>query len=186
MATACVAAAWVFLAAPAPAQDVPAELERLTGSWTSAATPEEAQAIIGSAIDATVAEMFFLKRPFARRKLQNIAVACSALDIAAEGTRVSVTCDERPPVVDELDGGTTDYRTEGETFQAAHAWDDGRLVQAIGNRDGVRRNVYDLSEDGNTLTLQVSISSDRLPKAVTWTREFRRAAGGGAPTTVAP
>ncbi len=54
-------------------------------------------------------------------------------------------------------------------------WDNGRLEQRFQAEDGRRVNLYSVSADGNTLTMNVTITSPRLPSPLTYKLVYNRA-----------
>ena len=48
------------------------------------------------------------------------------------------------------------------------------LTQEFSTKDGQRINIYEVSPDGQTLTLQVTVSSQRLAEPVKYRLVYRR------------
>jgi hypothetical protein len=118
---------------------------------------------VHDAIDAAVRPMNRITRPIARRRLRGTNVAYARVVIATSGGQHSIQFDERAAVVSPADGTAIRWRREdGEDFDVTQRVTNGRLEQRFVAEDGSRTNVFTLSPDGNTLTMQVIIESPRL------------------------
>jgi hypothetical protein len=68
-----------------------------------------------------------------------------------------------------------DHRTrQGETSKLSQRFVGETLVQEFRADEGARRAVWTLLPDGNTLRVQVLISSKHLPRPVDYTLTYRR------------
>jgi hypothetical protein len=63
---------------------------------------------------------------------------------------------------------------DGEQFDVFARVEDARLVQTFKAEDGQRMNAFS-TDDGQRLTLEVQVTSPRLPKPLTYTVRYRRA-----------
>jgi hypothetical protein len=133
-----------------------------------------AQGTIDAAIDKGVAEMNFVKRPIARRRLKSTNLPYGRVVIQRSPQTISVTFDANTPIVMPLDGTPIKWtRADGEVFDVHAQSRDDRLVQTFKSEDGQRVNEFSLAgNDG--LQLSVTISSPQLPTPVTYTLEFVR------------
>jgi hypothetical protein len=66
-------------------------------------------------------------------------------------------------------------REDGETFDVSGKVAGSTLTQTFVAEDGKRVNVYTLSPDGKTLTMNVTVTSPRLPKPLNYKLVYRRA-----------
>ena len=161
-------------AGPAVASEDADALDALEGTWQATNSREEARANIDAQIDAVVAEMSFIKRPFARRRLRKVTRPCQTMAFERlTEARVEIHCTSRKAAVAPLDGTSVKWTDEdGETFTLTQTVHDDRIVQTFVGEDGTRRNVY--RPDGDTMTLDAQLTSDQLPEPLTFQRTFRR------------
>lgn len=131
--------------------------------------------VIAQAIEVVVAKMSFIKRPIARGRLGKTNPLYRRIEISQTATDIRVRFDERTPVAMPLDGRIVKWtREDGEVFDVSARLQGSELTQAFQAEDGLRVNRFSLSPDGNGLTLQVTLSSPRLPEAVKYTLTYRR------------
>lgn len=160
----------ITLAVPAAAQEVAAPF---VGSWTYVAQSGD---VIGDAIERGTADMNFVTRPIARRRLRATNSPYATMEIRVGGGSVTTLLEGRD-VTSPADGRAIAWtREDGEVMQVATSLrDDGTLVQTFTAQDGSRENVYSVSPDGRRLTLQVTIRSERLPSPITYRLLYDRA-----------
>jgi hypothetical protein len=149
-----------------------AENAALSGVFTNSA---QSEAEIKKAIDAGVAKVNFMIRSIARSRLTNVNPAYKRVAIEQTSDAITTTYDDRKPVRAPLDGSTIKWtREDGEKFDVHVEQKDGQLVQTFKGEDGERINTYQLSPDGNTLTVAVELRSERLPEPVRYALTFAR------------
>lgn len=130
---------------------------------------------VKAAIDATVSEMNFLIRGFARGRLESTNEPYRTITITNDTSSVSVATDDRAPVTAPATGDSIRWeREDGEELVVRMRWEDGELRQTFTAEDGLRRNVYRLAPDGRTLTLDVTVESGRLPEPLTYQLVYDR------------
>lgn len=130
---------------------------------------------VHDAIDAAVRPMNRITRPIARRRLRGTNAAYSRVVITTSRGQHSIQFDQRAPVVSPADGTAIRWRREdGEEFDVTQRVTNGRLEQRFVAEDGSRTNVFTLSPDGRTLTLQVTIESPRLPDPLVYRLVYDR------------
>ena len=163
-------AAATLLAAPAAAR---AQAGAVTGTF---ALDRAASDNVDKAIAAAVKDMNFITRPIARGRLQKTNQPYQQVAIATSGANTVVTIDKLPPREAPSDGTPVDWtRADGEKFKLSMMWDGAQLVESFKAEDGQRVNTYALSPDGSTMTMNVKITSPRLPKPLTYKLVFKRA-----------
>jgi hypothetical protein len=147
-----------------------AQNANLSGNWTQIKADD-----IAAAINNTVADMSFITRPIARGRLTKVNPAYQKIMIAISDKEVQVKFDDRAPI-HMLPGGQASpwTREDGEKFMVAAQVGNGQMIQTFKNEDGERTNVYRMSADGRTLTLNATIKSPKLPKPLTYTITFGR------------
>lgn len=131
---------------------------------------------VRAAINQAIGRMNFAMRPIARSRLNRTNQPYRTVSIAQTGGQVSITTDNREAIVSPADGSTIKWRREdGETLDVSTAVSGARIEQVFRAEDGQRTNVYTISPDGRTMTMQVTVTSDRLPQPLTYRLVFRRA-----------
>ena len=156
------------LAAAAPAR---AQNDGLRGTFV---LNRPASDDVHRAIETTVGRMNFIARPIARSRLRKTNPVHDRVVIAWTPAQVSVTTGEAAPVT-SAPGVTGRWRRgDGETFGLTQRWDGPRLVQTFRADDGARTNTYTLSPDGRTLSLDVQITSPRLPRPLAYRLVYER------------
>ena len=145
-------------------------------SWVGVfVNDEQSDAGIQKAIEAAVADMNFLTRPIARSRLKKTNSMAKRIVISRQGETISVRFDERKPAEMPADGSAVKWTGEdGEQFDVFARTDDGRLVQTFKAEDGQRVNAF-TAEDAQRLTLEVQVTSPRLPKPLTYAVRYKRA-----------
>jgi len=131
---------------------------------------------VAKAIDNTVAKMNFITRPIARGRLEKTNPAYSMITLSFPGSNISVQLENRKPIVFPASGAAVKWtREDGETFDVSGRVAGSSLTQTFVAEDGKRVNVFTLSADGKTLTLNVTVTSPRLPKALNYKLVYHRA-----------
>lgn len=146
--------------------------QALQGVYVVATQPADT---IDRAIQTAVAKMNFIKRPIARSRLAKTNPLYHRIEISQGAAEIRVSFDEGNPVVMPLDGASAKWtRGDGEVFDVSASLQDSQLIQTFKAGDGQRVNRFSLGPDGNTLTLQVMLSSPQLPEPVKYTLTYRR------------
>jgi hypothetical protein len=154
-------------ATPLPAQSVP-----LQGSF--AFVPEESDDVAGAIRNAT-SRVNFALRGIARSRLRRTNAPYRTLTIAHTTADVTIIIDQRAPITSPSSGAPVEWaREDGEVFEVSTQWEGDRLRQTFVADDGERDNLFRLSPDRNTLTLEVTVTSRRLPEPLVYTLVFRR------------
>ena len=147
--------------------------ESLEGTYTFVA---DSSTNIDAAIDAAVTDMNFIKRPIARSRLKKTNPIYRRIVISRTVQEISVEFRTGAPVITPADGTSVKWtRDDGEVFDVSAVWEAATLTQRFKAEDGERLNVFRLAPDGRTLTLDVTVSSDQLPKPMTYSLVYRRA-----------
>jgi hypothetical protein len=162
--------AQLFLAPVLAVLPLAAQGPALAGTWNQTKADD-----IDAAINATVADMNFIKRPIARHKLTNLNPAYKKVMVAISDQEVLVKFDERAPIHMPPGGTPAPWtREDGDKFMVAAQVGKDQLIQTFRNDEGERTNVFKLSPDGKSLTLSATIKSPQLPKPLTYTITFGR------------
>jgi hypothetical protein len=137
---------------------------------------EQSDAGVQKAIEAAVADINFLTRPIARSRLKKTNSMAHRITITRQAETVTVRFDERKPAQMPADGSLAKWTDEnGEQFDVFARVEDARLVQTFKAEDGQRVNSFS-PQDAQRLTLEVQVTSPRLPKPLTYTVRYKRAA----------
>lgn len=138
---------------------------------------EQSDAGVQKAIEAAVADMNFITRAVARSRLKKTNTLAHRIAITRQAETISVRFDERKPAEMPADGRVVKWTGEdGEQFDVFARAGDDRLVQTFKAEDGQRVNSF-TPEDAQRLTLEVQVTSPRLPKPLTYTVRYKREAG---------
>ncbi|MGM0556590.1 MAG: hypothetical protein ACQEVA_09465 [Myxococcota bacterium] len=172
----CLLVAVGFSLGPATVSaDDSSEIDAFTGTYRSTLSKSQARKQIDKSIEALVGDMAFYKRPFARSKLENRTPPCIDLTITHEGGDVGIKCDGRRAAKAKLDGKRRGFTpTGGDPVKVSYAIDNGKLVQKFFSENGVRTNIYRLTDGGKTLKLEVELQSSKLPRPLRFKRTFKK------------
>ena len=130
---------------------------------------------VNQAIDRAVARMNVMKKPIARSRLKKTNQPYQQVMIAQTSSEVTITADNRTPVVTPLSGTPIKWmREDGEVFDVSTQWEDGKLKQTFKAEDGQRVNTFTLNPDGNVLTMDVTVTSPRLSRPLFYKLVFRK------------
>jgi hypothetical protein len=166
-------AALLALALVAPAPGGAQGAASLNGTFTYDAAASDN---INAAIDAAVRDMNFALRPIARGRLRKTNQPYRRIQISHTPQQVSVVTDGRAAIVSPANGTPVDWtREDGEKLKVSTEWENGTLEQTFKAEDGQRVNAYTISPDGRTLTMNVTITSPRLKKALNYKMVYRKA-----------
>lgn len=160
---------------------VRAQASQLRGTWT---LNRQQSDDLNAKINTAVARMNVVVRQIARPRLRSTNTAYPQLVISQEGNNVRVDMQGRPSLTAPVGGQTILWQREtgrscpqirGDCVQVTTVWRDGALHQTFRAEDGQRVNVYTLSPDGRTMTMNVTITSPRLPDPLTYRLVYDRA-----------
>src|SRR5690606_11781320 len=114
----------------------------------------------------------------ARRRLEETNRPHAWLQITPQGDQLVVESDQYR-LVTPRDGELKGWeRKEGDLVDVTTRLEGTRLEQRFVAEDGERVNVYTLSPDGATLTLEVTVTSPKLDGPLTYRQVYRRRVGG--------
>lgn len=156
------------------ATDLDALRRRYAGEFEFAGGQAE-RSSVPAAVERSVDGMFFIARGLAYDRLLKSSLVCDRYRLDFGGGSITVAGSCRTPDVSPDDGGEVDHRTrQGETSKLSQRFVGETLVQEFRADEGARRTVWTLLPDGNTLRVQVLISSKHLPRPVDYTLTYRR------------
>jgi hypothetical protein len=129
---------------------------------------------VKEAVERSAGEFNFVLRSFARSRLTKANPIPQQVRIVYTPGEVSVQLDLAPAVTAPRDGNNVKWtRDDGAMFDLTARTDGGVLRQSFEGKDGQRVNVYRL-RDARTLAMEVTLTSPRLAKPLTYTLVFRR------------
>ena len=130
---------------------------------------------IGEAIEAAIARMNFITRPIARGRLTRTNEPYQRVSIRLGTDEVTVTMDDREPIVARPDGNPMKWtREDGEVLDLTTRWVNGALEQTFVAEDGQRANRFVLSPGGDRMELHVTVTSPRLAQPLTYVLRYAR------------
>lgn len=140
----------------------------LAGSYTLN-DPAAATKTVNEAIEATVKDVGWLFRGLARDKLKekNLPLPQKII-LSYTANEVTVTTDTSGTIETPVDGTVVTRTILGEKLKVSTKWRDGNLERTFKGAGGERVNTYSLSDNGNTLNMQVTVTSPRLRRALTY------------------
>lgn len=145
----------------------------LRGTWRYNA---QASDNIQTAINTAVARMNFVTRPIARGRLRNTNQPYQRVVVDFNQQQVTLTFDQRGAITTPANGTPIKWtREDNEVLDVSTEWENGVLEQTFKAEDGQRVNRYSLSSDGGTMTMNVTITSPRLPQPLTYKLVYNRA-----------
>lgn len=136
---------------------------------------EAGRAAIEDAIDEAIADMSGLIRGIARRKLLEANEIIDAPGFSVHGDPLRASTIGGRIIESPASGAAVDWVDQfGDAVKVSQRWSDGELVQRIFNDDGSRTNVYRFAEDGQSMTMSVTIEASRLPKPIRYRLDYRK------------
>lgn len=167
----CALALVLSAALPAGLQ---AQQTSMKGTWRYNA---QASDNVLQQINAAVNRMNFVTRPIARGRLNRTNQPYQRLVIDFTTQQVSVTMDQRAAIATPANGTPIKWTRpeDNEVLDVSTEWENGALEQTFKAEDGQRVNSYSVSADGSTLTMNVTVTSPRLPRPLTYKLVYNRA-----------
>lgn len=133
------------------------------------------RALIPAAVERSVDGMFFIARGIAYDRLLRTCEICSSYTLGFGGGNVSVAGPCQLTDLSPDDGREVDHRTKlDDRSKLSQRFAGGTLVQYFRGDEGARQVVWTLLPDGETLRVQVIITSRHLPHPVDYTLTYRR------------
>ena len=154
---------------------------QMRGTWT---LNRQQSDDVNVKINEAIARMNVVVRQIARPRLRSTNVAYPRITMFYDNDNVRVDMQGRPsvsspangqPVLWQRETGRTCTPMRGDCVQVTTEWENGTLEQTFRAEDGQRVNVYTVSADGNTLTMNVTVTSPRLPRPLTYRLVYNRA-----------
>jgi hypothetical protein len=159
----------------AAAEAATAAAPRIAGVYGYVGGEGERSALI-SAIEGVIHDMIFIARPIARKRLRAANMPSDELMIAVTADRIVIVRPGRPTVSAPRDGSEIVWRSpDGDEFRVRHHLvGDDRVVQEFVGDGNRSENTFSLAADGARLTVQTSITADRLPRPLHFRTTYQR------------
>lgn len=159
---------------PAPAAHG-AAAPRIVGHYRYAGGELQRQQLL-DAIEAVVADMIFLARPIARKRLRDGNLPSEELQIDVSDDRITILRPGRPTVSAPRDGSQIVWKSpDGDEFKVRHALrGDREVTQEFVGEDNRSVNEFTLADDGARLVVRTTITADRLPRTLRFRMTYRR------------
>lgn len=154
---------------------VPAQAQNAALSGTFAYNAS-ASDNVGSAVAQAVRRVTPVLRSLASRRLRSTNEPYRTVSIAQSGGQITITTDGSTATQTPANGTAVAWRRpgDGDRLQVSTAWSGATLRQTFRAEDGQRVNAFTLSPDGRTLTMNVSVTSPRLPGGLAYRLVYTR------------
>jgi hypothetical protein len=130
---------------------------------------------VDKAIEGAIKGINIFIKSTARSRLRKTNVLYKQIAISYTEAEVSIATDQRPPLRTPANGTPVDWtREDGEKLKVSTVWESGKLKRTFKAEEGQRINTYSISVDGKTLTMQVNVTSPRLPRPLTYKLIYQR------------
>lgn len=150
-----------------------AQTPNLAGSWVRHA---EGSDDINEKINEATARMNIAMRGIGRSRLRKTNAPYQRVTIAYNPQQVTIATDGRAAIQTPGNGTPIRWKREdGEMLNVSTEWKNTVLEQTFAAEDGKRVNRYTLSGDGRMMTLEVTITSPRLPQPLVYRQMYHRA-----------
>lgn len=145
----------------------------LTGRFVLAGSQERAEARVNDAIGRAVAEMGFITRGVAADRLREKNPVRRTVETEVQGERITITYGDA--TYETRSGDWQTVTATGEQVELLQTASDDAIYQTFRAPDGEKTTVYRFSPDGQRLTLDITLTSPRLPQPLRYSLQYRRA-----------
>jgi hypothetical protein len=136
---------------------------------------EQGRTAVEKAIDDATEDMSSLVRGVARRRLREANPIIEELGFSLSGDPLRASWVGGRIIETPASGEAVDWTDQfGDDVKVSQRWSDGELVQRMFDDNGSRTNVYRFSEDGQRMTMSVTIEASRLPEPIRYRLEYRK------------
>ncbi len=143
---------------------------RLAGTFSTA---ERSRTPVDAAIERSLSKMSPLIRWIARGKLRAATPVAPTVTLAL-GEALSVSMVGWTFTAPASGSAVRAKAPDGSPVEVSHQCSEGRLIQRLTNEDGTRENRFELSADGQTLTMHTTLVGPRLPEPVRYQLTYAR------------
>jgi hypothetical protein len=131
---------------------------------------------VDAAVDTCVSKLNFVARSIAGPRLRNTNVPYDRIVIAAQPGQVKVVYGAAgSPISTSIDGKVVPWtREDGEVFQTSHELKGEKLIEVFRGEEGQKSTDLSVSADHAVLSLDVTVSSPRLPEPLVYKLVYRK------------
>jgi hypothetical protein len=147
---------------------------RFAGTYRYAGSAEEEEAR-RAAIDRSVEGFSVITRSTARNRVSSKTQILSLYTFSFEPGKICVRASSRPDMISGDKGEPADYVYNGSWSKLTQRLEGDRISQVYESEDGRRENEFTFSQDGQVLTLKVTLASSRLSVPVVYVLSYKRA-----------
>jgi hypothetical protein len=164
----------VAVMVPASSANNTRVVERLQGNWRYAGDDSERQVRL-DAIDATVRQMPWIMRGMARKRITKSTEIHELYVFRVEAEEITIGEDGPVGHTSRWDGTPVSVRGDrGAPATLTRSLEDGGLRSHHQQAKGSGTEIYNVSPDGQTMTVTVIVSSPRLPSDIEYDLTYRR------------
>jgi hypothetical protein len=128
-----------------------------------------------AAIDHAVESMSSFTRSIARNRIAATTQILGSYTFSFEPGKIIVRPTERPVMISGDKGEPADYVYNGKKSTLTQVLAGNRLTQIFVSSDGKRENEFTLSQEGQVLTVKVTVTSSRLSVPVVYSLSYKKA-----------
>ena len=161
------------VSSPAKSSSVSDQRTDLAGIYHSAVSPAE-EAARNAAIEKAIGGMSVFIRSTARSRISATTRILATYAISFEQGKIVVRAEGRPEMISGDQGEPVDYNYNGKRSKLSQKLVSGRIVQTFASDEGSRQNEFTLSQDGQLLTLKVTLTSPRLSAPVVYSLSYKK------------
>lgn len=140
--------------------------DNFVGEWKPGANSSEA---VEAGVDRSLEPVNAVMRSVARRQLL-AGLAPTWIRMERQNENFTIVFADKPPRPMPISGAEIQY--DGQTFSLR--FENGTLRQTVVRSDGTRVNLFRFEKEGDTLTMETTITSPRLTIPVQFTIMFSR------------
>ena len=165
---------WLWVMAAHSTVHASDDFSRFNGTFVYSHEASEEQGRI-QAIEDVVQQLNFVIRAYARKRISDRLKPYQTLAFQFHGETLATRFDDYPERKTPLDGRRVYFKDTKGRDAFIQRTRDRALIHERGGRDGnVRTSVYRFSEDGQTLFVDVTIESVRLPDAIRYRLTYKK------------
>ena len=157
-----------------PAADATKDFNHFNGTfeYTHGAAEEQGRL---DAIEGVVQQLNFIIRAYARKRISSRLKPYDKILFQFDGDVLTTRFDQHPTRETPLDGTIVNFKDRKGRDAFIQRTRKNKQIHERGGRDGnVRTSVYRFSQDGQTLFVDVTIESVRLPDAIRYRLTYKK------------
>ena len=147
---------------------------RFAGTYRYAGGTQEDDAR-KAVIEQGVQSMSSFTRSTARSRIMATTQILASYVFSFEPGKIKVLPEGRPVMLSGDKGEPADYVYNGKKSTLTQVIAGDRLTQVFVSADGKRQNEFTLSQDGQSLTLKVTLTISRLSSPIVYSLSYKRA-----------